>query len=225
MNYHLRLESSPESLATVKIELEKVHGLVAVSHARGKRGEHLHWHVWYPLEKEINSEALLARLKKQPAFVHFKGNKMWSVRKHDDWEKWWQYVTQGHKDQEIIVNNSGKILVIPVHCTTVPIVSDVPAPIIPKISKKLPMREKFVEHLVSIGWKKNQHFSESSYDSLTPIVHTIAKELTEFWFNAFTIPEGERMVRHVMYLFGNDAVRDEIARDNQRLFAKKILNN
>jgi len=32
-------------------------------------------------------------------------------------------------------------------------------------------------------------------------------------------------VRHVMYLFGNDAVRDEIARDNQRLFAKKILNN
>lgn len=219
-DYHLRLENSREQMDNAIKHLKDISGCVAIWHMRGKKGEHPHLHVWYPLDKCITNEAFLDRLKRLENFKNFKGNKQWSTRRHNDFKVWLEYVLRGNKGQQIEVWNRPEP-----PPEIIPIVADPTAIIIinKDISKKLPMRQKFIQYLENEGFKRGSTFTPESYERHTDILDTVSDKMTEFWDNAFTLPEGERMLRHAMYVFSDDVVKEQFKKLNRDNYRKKIF--
>lgn len=199
-----------------------ISGCVVILHQRGKKGEHPHYHVWLPLDKQIQPKAIYERLTKHECFKEFKGNKQWSIRAHDSYEKWLAYVLKGFKGQKVILNNSGVDIIIEPEPPVIASPTD-SVPVNTTISKKLPMREKFIQHLKQEGWKENGKFSPETCSHTHEMIDVISNELTDFWKNGFTIPEGERMIRHAAYVFADGDVKEHLRRVNAAIFKKKIF--
>jgi len=221
--YHLRLEHNMITLENTIPYFNDISGCVAILHQRGKSGEHPHYHIWLPLDKQIRPKAIYERLNKaSPVFNGFKGNKQWSIREHDSYTKWLEYVLRGLKGQQVIVNKSG----VDINIQPEPPVVASPTDSIPvntSISKKLPMREKFIQHLKQEGWKENDKFSPETCSTTYEMIDEISNQLTDFWKNGFTIPEGERMIRHAAYVFADGDVKEHLRRVNAAIFKKKIF--
>lgn len=185
---------------------------VGVIHLHGKKSERPHIHVWYevPDGKEVTNVTVKNWLKAHdPLFTKLKGQQQWSFRNHDSLEDYADYVMKN--DSAIAVINHIGIelesrrppikIADPVMGTNVPfqVESNKPYYLLSK-PKKLSMREQFIAHLEGQGWVHTER---------NPSVSEVIHKLYHFWEGAFAFPEGERMVRHAMYLFSDGETREK----------------
>lgn len=98
-----------------------------------------------------------------------------------------------------------------------------PIVVINKDNHREPMRTKFIKHLESLGWKRGEKFTPENSDSKQKIIEEISDELTDFWKNAFTVPEGIRMIRHAAYEFSSGEIQEFWKIQNQKIFLKNIF--
>ena len=88
-----------------------------------------------------------------------------------------------------------------------------------KPKKSVSMRAQFVRHLKEAGWKENYTIHLDYYhDKLEEMID----QLTDFWENAFTTPQGAVCIEHAKWVFADDNVR-EIIKLNNRAAIKKCL--
>jgi len=80
-----------------------------------------------------------------------------------------------------------------------------------KSKKSVSMRAQFVRHLMSLGWKENYSIN---CDYHTEKINEMIDQLTEFWQNAFTTPQGAVCIEHAKWYFANDDVREIIKLKN-----------
>jgi hypothetical protein len=225
--YHLRLEHTEDELQKAMSFLKDISGVCVIRHLRGKKGEHPHLHVWYPLEDKIKSEAFYERLKKHSSWSGYYGNKNWRVKPFDLFDRWFGYSTNGNKGQVLEINNTG----LPLEITKVPIVAQ-PEPVLTnnisyttvKPNRKKPMKVQFVNYLQEEEkWVIGERFrSQHAWDPKR-VYAECAKQCSVFWEDAFTVPEGERMVRHAAYKFSDDALRAELTENTFRAILKRIM--
>ena len=90
--------------------------------------------------------------------------------------------------------------------------------LIPK-KKAESMRAKFVRHMISQGWIVNRTICQDYYDSTCD---KLINELTEFWENAFTTPQGAVCIEHAKWVFGNDNVRESIKHKNREAIKRML---
>lgn len=213
MAQHLRLgKVSDDAL----VALKAIPGVVAiVLHVRGKKGEHPHWHVWMETGG-ITHEAIRKRLRKFEVFKTYSGNEDWSLRDHNSYAKWSEYVMR---------NTSAQVLFEVPDETHPPLPPVAALPIVvtgggsaaahtvqvvrPKRSKA--MKVLFCEYLKDErGWFDGC----VSLSSLEEKKKEVIDELTVFWENAFTIPQGEIIINYAIWVFADMCVRDQIKRRN-----------
>lgn len=219
MAKHLRLgKVSDDALAALKA----TPGVVAiVLHVMGKKGEHPHWHVWMETGG-ISHEAVRKRLRKLEPFKTYSGNEDWSLRDHDSYTKWSEYVMRNTSAQVLYeVPDESHPPLPPVAATlrepalavtgggsavahTVQVVR-------PKRSKA--MKVLFCEYLKDErGW----FYGCVSSSSLEEKKKEVIDELTVFWENAFTIPQGEVIINYAIWVFADMGVRDWIKANNYK---------
>lgn len=214
MAQHLRLgKVSDDALAALKA----IPGVVAVVlHVRGTKGEHPHWHVWMETGG-ITHEAIRKRLRKFEVFKTYSGNEDWSLRDHNSYAKWSEYVMR---------NTSAKVLYeVPdeTHPPLPPVAAAASAAatgggvahtvqvVRPKRSKA--MKVLFCEYLKDErGW----FYGCVSHSSLEEKKKEVIDELTVFWENAFTIPQGEVIINYAIWVFADMGVRDWIKASNYK---------
>lgn len=212
---HIRFGRLPEKLSESLMKIPGVKSIVR--HAGGSNGgsykEHPHYHVWWEgvSGEAITNQTWRDRAKKlDPVFKQFKGQQDWSFRNHDNWSAWANYVCTNfthkvilpHKDIEEVSNQKALVLAVP--APAAPPLSQAPR----VITKRLPMRERFISYLLQErGWKLNGQFSESAHNA-DDIKDEVIAACTEYWEAAFTSPEGIRMVRHAIWKFGDEGVKD-----------------
>lgn len=117
---------------------------------------------------------------------------------------------------------------IPPWKNILPVIADATPVAAPPIVHRKPrgMRDKFKDHLIISGWKEDAEFTVQNVETeqdLRNCVDRVTRELTRFWKNAFTVPEGERMVRNALYIFGDDEVKARMEKNNSALFLRKIF--
>lgn len=230
---HIRFEV-PEIDELAK-ELKQFPGTHSVvQHTAGKKGEHPHLHVFYrnPKERPEKMAAVRDRIKKAPAspiMNSLYGNSQISIRAHDSYDNWVKYVCENpshtvlhgppdlfQKSEEI---KKGSVLNLPLLAQQV----GVSGKVVVVKDKKKPMRERFINYLENeIKWEKNRTINLSNYDSK---ITEIIRHLTDFWENAFTFPEGSRMLEHARYVFADDDIREKIFNDNIYSLKKGLRGN
>lgn len=231
---HIRFEVPEiDELAKELIKFPGTHSVV--QHTAGKKGEHPHLHVFYknPKEREEKMAAVRDRIKKapdSPIMNRLYGNSQISMRAHDSYENWVKYVCENpshaviHGPPELYEKSEqikkGDVLNLPLLANQIGPLS---GKVVVVKDKKKPMRERFINYLESEQlWRKNFSINLSNYQEK---IDEIIKHLTEFWENAFTFPEGTRMVEHARYYFADDDVRDKIYHDNLYSFKKGLRGN
>jgi len=87
-------------------------------------------------------------------------------------------------------------------------------------TKRLPMKQQFMNYMVNeVQWKLNAEIRCESEDYIQKC-KALSRHLTKFWENGFTVPEGQRMFRHAMFKFADEATQDYLAEKNEELFFK-----
>jgi len=164
------------------------------------------------------------------------GNGGYSIRPHNDYKLWYQYVFCPCKSAVEVLHNTsherptgftcGKCRQINevVYETSDRLADPTPVPIKKPSTKKLPMRLQFVKHLESLGWVKDEHLCVETYNSLQGILKAVSDECTDFWENAFYLNEGERLVRHAIYVFGDEHIKRILRERNRNHFFEKIFS-
>jgi len=232
-NKHIRFEVPEiDELAKELIQFPGTHSVV--QHTAGKKGEHPHLHVFYknPKERPEKMAAVRDRIKKAPAspiMNKLYGNSQISIRAHDSYDNWVKYVceNQSHKvihgppelyekSEEI---KKGSVLNLPLLAQQI----GVSGKVVVVKDKKVPMRQKFIMFLENEKqWEKNKTINLSNYDNM---IEKITDYLTDFWENAFTFPEGMRMVEYARYYFADEDIADKIRKDNYYSFKKGLRGN
>lgn len=188
-----------------------------VLHTHGKRGEHPHYHIWWEDSMAVTNQTVRNRLQRHhEIFKTFSGQNDWSIRNHDSWDKWANYVTENrthvvlldYKDLSVL---SEKKKALPVVAggggaeaapTTAPVKY-----LLQKPRRNESMRSKFVQYL-----KTELHWTP---ESIT-LDNRIAKKremiglLVDFWENAFTTPQGAACIEHAMWYFADEALNKEL---------------
>jgi len=90
--------------------------------------------------------------------------------------------------------------------------------LIPK-KKAESMRAKFVRHMIAQGWKVNETIHHEYWHVK---MDELVNELTEFWENAFTTPQGVVCIEHAKWIFANDDVRDSIKLKNAEAIKRML---
>jgi len=197
---HIRFGSNSPELVQL---LQNFPGVkIGVEHAKGRKGsETPHIHVWYevPDGKLVTNVTVKNWLKAYaPLFTKLSGQQAWSFRNHDSLDNFTNYVMQ-NQTAKVVINHTE----INLEILRTPIVAhaddgkNMPNIVIVK-EKKMSMRDKIVRELESKGWVRGEK---------NPTKLEVFTEVFHFWENAFTIPEGERMVRYALYVFSDDIVR------------------
>lgn len=199
---HLRFGNHrPELLAALK-DFPGVKCVVL--HTHGKKGEHPHLHVWWEGEN-VTNQTVRNRLKRhnESIFGACKSQNDWSMRNHDSWEQWANYVCSNMSHEvlieyrdiaEVSSNNNLPVAVGPLHNN--------PPPAIVITRKNQTMRQKFIYYLQNeIGW---------NIGSRNPLPEEVIKHAIDFWEGGFTNPEGVRMCRHALYMFSDEIGRQQL---------------
>lgn len=207
---------SDEALESLK-QLSSV--IAVVLHVTGKKkGEHPHWHVWLDVVG-ITHEAVRKRLRTHnELWRSYSGNEHWSLRDHTSYSTWSTYVTSNPSAQILFERPTDKFPPIP-PVVPIPIVASAasaasvassPLTIIKPPKKSLPMRTQFVQYLTNKGWSPECITIGYMADKKEELI----SELTDYWENAFTTPQGAVMIQHAMYVFGDTVVRNRIKECN-----------
>jgi len=192
---------------------------VGVVHGKGQASENPHIHVWYDGDK-VTNQTIRNRLKAKSEIFKRPGmnQQHWSIRNHDNFKDWWKYVWKQHQhkqsslefyqdygDYEIPEEEPEK---------QIPIVTEGPLRV-----KKTSMREKFIDHLLRLQhvWDVEHPATEETDYTMSPFHNPthefIYKKLFDYWENAFTIPEGERMVRNALFVFSDSERRQKLCQE------------
>jgi len=194
---------------------------VGVVHDRGKSSENPHIHVWYDGEK-VTNQTIRNRLKAKSDIFKRDGmnQQHWSIRNHDSFTEWWKYCWKDSwwKETRLEFYDPTYLQLeippkeAPEPQKHIPIVTEGPLRV-----KKTSMREKFLDHMLKLSYKwQDEHPAmpplpppESPYNN--PTHEFVYNKLFHFWENAFTIPEGERMLRNAMYVLSDGPRREALA--------------
>lgn len=100
------------------------------------------------------------------------------------------------------------------------------APVIVKVKKSRAMREKFIDYLIhERKWKPHTQFvmdHENEPAFFEKMENDVIDAATECWEAAFTVPEGIRMVKHAIYKFGDDEVKEAVQIKNRSGIRKNL---
>lgn len=223
-------------LPEVRLALKDISGVAIGEHPKDQGCSRSHYHIYFR-DIEIKSpEKFTTYFKSLIPDCTLKGNTDFCITNTETFDGWYQYVYGGPKEErewrfpirEILFNLPETERPYPL-----PLIRDITDLVLPATNviipgpKKVPnkkkaMRVQFIEHLQSQGWKKDERFFENSFNS-EAAVNAIAEEMTDFWENAFTIPEGQRMARHALFVFSDEGVKGMLRRNNARAFYKNIF--
>jgi hypothetical protein len=214
---HLRLgKISDAALEALKTEnwVKSV-----VLHVHGDIGEHPHWHVFIDTEQIKTTETIRKRLRKHDVFKTYSGNEDWRLGYHDSYEVWCAYV-MGNWSAEVLYHQEGMPPLPPVAAKP-PIVASASAAsaieasyriqvVRPKRSKS--MKEQFVDDLKDQQWNDGCISMTNLADKKVELVD----QLTDFWENAFTTPQGSVCIQYALWTFADPSVRSAIRAANYR---------
>jgi hypothetical protein len=232
---HLRFgKISPDLLEILK-EFPGVRAVVL--HTHGKTGEHPHYHVFWS-GKATTNQTIRNRLKAfNPIFQAYSGQNDWSFRNHDSYPKWVAYVTDNptHKVElsdeqfDTIFDEIPKVPIVadsPLRNST-PITTDTIVHISSPRKKQLTSEEKMIAFITrEYQWKLNQQWTLSKVQELAPkdtpdrlIRHQAfleysricAEKVVHYGSGRFYNNQLIALTRNVMYLFGDDDLRDTLA--------------
>lgn len=230
--WHVRVSSH---LTEVRSALKDISGCCIGEHPEDSGCSRTHYHIWFE-DSEVKSRDKFATYFKQLIRCNLNSNKDFAILNVTSFIDWYRYV-YGPPDMlriawEIQFNKpeserpwplNPPIIADPLNVVTTPNASVVAlaATRVSKPSKK-PMRVQFIEHLDKQGWIRENEFIHGEFNSETAI-KKISEELTDFWHNAFTVPEGERMVRHALFEFSDLNLQKFLGRQNAKIFHQKIF--
>lgn len=224
---HVRFGKVSDDALTALRDFPGVKAIVL--HTHGKTGEHPHWHVWVELTEPATNQTIRNRLKRISAFSSYSGQNDWSFRNHDSWDAWSRYVIK-NPTHKVLLNHldlnelseaaNGEYAALVAPATAIEHVGAVAhvAYTVQKPRRKASMRELFIEHLRKIGWVDGC-INECNYEIKK---NDLIDELTDFWENAFTTPNGCVAVEHAMYEFADDGARDLIKSKNRVCLRKNL---
>lgn len=227
--HHLRVTTD---LSGVLNCFKDISGVVIGLHPTSTK-EKPHYHVWLEVDEERTAQTIRNIMKR--AKVKIFGNGSYSIRTHRDFHNWINYVFCSCKGATEVLYTSSRIRPeLPYSCddclkTKSLVYSDnIPgAPVVvtqkAPSKKRLAMRIQFIDYCKSIGWKQNEHFTSEKYDNVHRILKEASDTCTDFWENAFHLTEGERMVRHAIYYFGDDTIKRILRQKNEAQFFNRIF--
>lgn len=181
---------------------------IGVEHAKGRKGsETPHIHLWYEPDATVTHMTIKNHLRASAEiFKSFKGQQDWSFRPHDSFETWLKYVMR-NPTARVLFNKTDKDplefkppieIVDELMGTTKPDPLSGAKEVTYKLyqipQKKLTMKDKFINHLVALEWKIEEQ---------NPTPREVCEQLWHYWKGGFTLPEGERLVRHALYVFSD----------------------
>lgn len=180
-----------------------------VLHTRGKRGEHPHYHIWWEDDVAVTNQTVRNRLHRHnDLFKSFSGQNDWSIRNHDSWEKWAEYVTSN--PSHLVLLDHLNLSSLSEAKKAVPIVAVAVTPVtytIQKPKRSESMRSKFVQYLKSeLHWEKECITPDNRREKKRILI----EELVDFWENAFTTPQGAACIEHAVWYFADEALNKEL---------------
>lgn len=219
---HLRFGKISQEIYDLLVGFPGVKSIVL--HTHGAKGEHPHYHVWYEAAKAVTNQTVRNQLKKYNVkFNEMKSQNDWSFRNHDSWTEWAEYVCKNRTHEVLLqyknideVSSQSKAA-IPI--VIQPITPGTPAGLAAPLPKKsISMRAKFVRYLEGeCGWIRNETITlDNKPDKATELI----TNLTDYWENAFTTPQGVVAAEHAFYVFANDDIRDLVRRANVQAIKK-----
>lgn len=218
---HLRLEPGKRETAIEHAELLKgFSGVKAiVLHLRGKTGEHPHLHVWWEsdISGGVTNQTVKNHLKAyNAAFGSYSGQQMWSMRNHNSYETWCNYVLKNGSHQVLL--GSPELLAQSVEAKQL-IAAEPLSPETPvRIIKKPTAEERLIRYCeTELQWKRGAHFTVS--DLMSQIVDKSRRAVIEYSNARVHNNQLLAMTRNVMYVFGDDDVKETIKADLGKNFA------
>lgn len=185
-----------------------------VLHTHGKRGEHPHYHIWWEDDLAVTNQTIRNRFQRHhDLFKSFSGQNDWSIRNHDSWEKWSEYVTE-NRTHMVLLDYKG-LKALSEKKKAVPIVAggaaEAAAPTTPvkytiqKPRRNESMRSKFVQYLkTELHWSPGSITLENRVTKKREMIHL----LVDFWENAFTTPQGAACIEHAMWYFADEPLNN-----------------
>jgi len=228
--HHLRVTTD---LSGVYTWLKDVSGVCIGLHPTSSK-EKPHYHIWLESDQERTAQTIRNQMKREKLEVF--GNGSYSIRTHNDFTLWYSYVFCPCKSAVEVLNNTSHARPTGFTCGKCRQTNELvyaspdrladPAPVaVKKVStKKLPMRLQFVKHCESLGWVKGEHLTVERFDNLRDILRQVSDTCTDFWENAFYLNEGERLVRHAIYYFGDESIKRILRERNRNHFFEKIFS-
>lgn len=187
-----------------------------VLHTHGKSGEHPHYHIWWEDDVAVTNQTVRNRFRAHnDVFKSFSGQNDWSIRNHDSWEKWSEYVTTN--PSHMVLLDYKELTVLSEKKKAVPIVAGgaavATAPTTPikytiqKPRRNESMRAKFVAYLkTELHWERESITLDNRIDKKREMIEL----LVDFWENAFTTPQGAACIEHAMWYFADDGLNKEL---------------
>lgn len=207
---HLRLEPGKRETAIEHAELLKgFSGVKAiVLHLRGKTGEHPHLHVWWEsdISGGVTNQTVKNHLKAyNAAFGSYSGQQMWSMRNHNSYETWCNYVLKNGSHQVLLGNPEllaqsveAKLLI-----TAEPLSPETPVRIIKKPTAEERLM-RFCEN--ELHWVRGNHFHLGHGTAYWQ--REARSAVVTHTNNRLNNAQLQAQVRNVMYVFGDDDVKD-----------------
>lgn len=209
-----------------------------VLHTHGKVGEHHHYHVFWTGEKPVTNQTIRNRLiAYNPLFKEYSGQNDWSMRNHNSYPTWVKYVTDNNSHQ--VLKSDASFDTIFDEIPKVPIVVDSPirnspnaaSPTVihyhtasPEPVKVRARRPTTEEQLIAwveqkYKWKFNSEWSKARVQSLCPGLNASYQAFFNICgdmavhkrHGSVHYSQHLALTRHIMYLFSDDELRDELA--------------
>ncbi|MBV6343383.1 hypothetical protein [Candidatus Magnetobacterium casense] len=196
-----------------------------VRHEGGSKGgtfkEHAHFHVWFESDVPITNQTVRNRLSKLPEFATHSGQNDWSFRNHDSLENWCAYVIKNstytvlltHEILQKIIQETPKLedLVVVRKGDTIEHVgayNETPLASTQVQRKSRAERHKLRESLIDTWhWKVNAQFGIKDYSSA---ILKCKSRIIDWYSGWLDDRDGIRMIRFLMYTFGDDELREEL---------------
>lgn len=212
---HLRFEPGTRELAEAHAELLKGYSGVKaiVLHIRGKKGEHPHLHVWWEsdISGGVTNQTVKNHLKAYNAvFSTYSGQQMWSMRNHDNYEAWSNYVT--NNGSHVVMLGDEALIALSVQAKMLVAAQPLSPEPVRAIIKKPTAEERLIRYCeTELQWKRNAHWTVN--DLMSKIVDQSRRAVIEYSSARVHNNQLLAMTRNVMYVFGDDDVRETIKSD------------
>lgn len=207
---HLRFEPGTRELANAHAELLKgFSGVKAiVLHIRGKKGEHPHLHVWWEsdISGGVTNQTVKNHLKAYNAvFSTYSGQQMWSMRNHDNYEAWSNYVTAN--GSHVVMLGDEDLIALSVKAKMLIAAQPLSPEPVRVIVKKPTSEERLMRYCeTEMNWVRGDHF-HLGHGTAYWQKHA-KRAVVSHTNNRLNNAQLQAQVRNVMYVFGDDEVKE-----------------